>query len=218
MDRTLFVTLLVYTFTLFLLYLLFTILSPFLVVLGWAAAIGVFTYPLYERLLKRCNGREVAASSLMMVSVVLALILPLVGLIITLSREAALAYQYLESAAAGSQILALEDILRHPSVTPWLERFGTLISSLNLELDAMVLPAIKKALSYMLNFSTGILKNSLGFLIKLILMLITLFLSTRMGNGFCGVSGRLLLSGRTSGQPSMKRLKGFWGRCCTGSS
>lgn len=184
MDRTLFVTLLVYTFTLFLLYLLFTILSPFLVVLGWAAAIGVFTYPLYERLLKRCNGREVAASSLMMVSVVLALILPLVGLIITLSREAALAYQYLESAAAGSQILALEDILRHPSVTPWLERFGTLISSLNLELDAMVLPAIKKALSYMLNFSTGILKNSLGFLIKLILMLITLFFIYKDGERF----------------------------------
>src|SRR6266498_5314562 len=117
MDRTLFVTLLVYTFTLFLLFLLFTILSPFLVALGWAATIGVFTYPLYKRLLKRCNGREVAAASLMMVSVVLALILPLAGLIITLSREAAMAYQFMESAAAGSHILVLDDILRHPSVT-----------------------------------------------------------------------------------------------------
>jgi predicted PurR-regulated permease PerM len=184
MDRTLFITLLAYTFTLFLLYLLFTILSPFLVTLGWAAAVGVFTYPLYEKLLKYCNGREIAASSLMMVTVVLAVIVPLVGLIITLSKEAALAYQYLESAAARSHILVLGDILRHPSVTPWLDRFGTLTNSLDLELDTMLLPATKKALSSMLNYSTDILKNSLGFLIKLILMLITLFFIYKDGDRF----------------------------------
>ena len=186
MDRTLFVTLLVYTFTLFLLYLLFTILSPFLVTLGWAVAIGVFTYPLYKRLLKRCSNREIAAASLMMASVVLALILPLAGLIIAISREAALAYQYLESVAAGSHMLGPEDILQHPSVAPLLERFGTLSNSLNLELDVdtMLLPAIKKVLSDMLNYSTGILKNSLGFLVKLILMLITLFFIYKDGDRF----------------------------------
>lgn len=184
MDRTLFTTLLAYAFALLLMYLLFSILSPFLAALVWAGAIGVITYPLYEKLLNRCHGRENAASGLMTAAVVVALILPLVGLTFTLSREAALAYQYLESATAGAHLPALEDILRHPSVAPWLETVRPLTSSLNLELDAMLLPAVKKMLSFMLSYSTGILKDFFGFLVKLVLMLITLFFVYKDGVRF----------------------------------
>jgi len=184
MDRTLFTTLLTYTFALLLIYLLFLILSPFLTTLVWAGAIGVITYPLYEKLLNRFKGMETAVSGLMTVAVVLAVVLPLIGLIFSLSREAGQAYQYLERASTGTSGVVLTDILRHPAVTPWLERVRPLVSSLDLELDAMLLPAVKKALSYMLGYSAGILKDFFGFLVKLVLMLITLFFIYRDGVRF----------------------------------
>ncbi len=175
MDRTLFTTLLVYTFTLVLLYLLYSVLSPFLAALVWAGAIGVITQPLYEKVLYRCKGNGIAASALLTVTVVLAAILPLVGLIFSLSREASLAYQYLESSAAGGSAAAFGDMLNHPSIIPWIDWIRPVSSSLGLDLDAMLLPAVKKGIAIMLDYSTGIVKNFLGFLVKLVLMVIALF-------------------------------------------
>lgn len=184
MDRTLFTTLLTYTFALLLIYLLFTILAPFLTAMVWAGAIGVITYPIYERLLDRCRGRETATSFLMIAGVVLAVILPLIGLTFSISLEAGQAYQYLERASAGASGVALADILRHPAVAPWLEKIRPLVSSLDLELDAMLMTAVKKALSSMLGYSAGIIKDFFGFLLKLVLMLITLFFIYRDGVRF----------------------------------
>ncbi len=184
MDRSLFTTLLAYTFSMLLLYLLYTILSPFLGALVWAGAICVITLPLYGKLLTRCNGHEIAAAALLTTAVVLAVILPLVGLIFTLSREAALAYHYLESATAGGSTLALGNILNHPAVIPWLERIRPLTSSVSLDLDTMLLPTVKKGISAMLNYSTGIVKNFFGFLFKLVLMVISLFFFYKDGAKF----------------------------------
>ncbi len=182
MDRTLFTTLSLFAGTLLLLYLLFSILSPFLAMLVWAGAVGIITYPLYDRVLIRCRGREVAAALLMTSAVVLALILPMIGLIFALAHEAAQVYQYLEQ-TGGSGITPAE-ILTHPAVVPWLERIGPLISTFNLDLDAMMVPAAKKGLEALLNYSTGIVKNFFEFLFKLILMLITLFFMYKDGARF----------------------------------
>lgn len=183
MDRSLFSTLLVYSFTLLMIYLLYTILSPFLGTLVWAGAIGAITFPLYEKLLLRCKG-GITAAVLMTAVVVLAVIIPLVGLVFTLSHEAASAYQYLENATATGSTIALGDLLNHPAVAPWLERIRPLTSSLNLDLDAMILPTVKKGLAAMLNYSTGILKDFFGFLFKLVLMVITLFFFYKDGVKF----------------------------------
>ncbi|HEX9023996.1 MAG TPA: AI-2E family transporter [Geobacteraceae bacterium] len=184
MDRTLFTTLILFAFTLLLAYLLFSVLSPFLAPLVWATAIGVITRPLYERLLNRCKGRKTAAAALMTLAIVLAVVLPLVGLIFALSPEAALAYQYLERANGGAPGAALAGILRHPAVAPWLERLRPLTRSLDLELDAIMVPAVKQGIGYLLNYSAGIVKDFVGFLIKLGLMVITLFFIYRDGTGF----------------------------------
>jgi len=184
MDRSLFTTLVAYTFALLLMYLLYFILSPFLGTLVWAGAICVITLPLYEKLLVRCNGREITAAALLTAAVVLAVILPLVGLIFTISREAALAYQYLENATADGSTLALGNILNHPAVIPWLERIRPLTSSLSLDLDAMLLPTVKKGIAAMLNYSTGFVKNFFAFLFKLVLMVISLFFFYKDGAKF----------------------------------
>lgn len=182
MDRTLFTTLIAYSATLLFVYLLFTILSPFLAMLVWAGAVGVITFPLYERLLARCKGREITAATLMTTAVVLALVVPLVGLIFILSQEIAQAYQYLEKTTSGAAGYAPAEILNHPALAPWLERIRSLTGSRDLELEPMILPAFKKGLAAMLNYSTGIAKDFFGFLFKLTLMLITLFFIYKDGS------------------------------------
>lgn len=184
MDRSLYITLLAYSVTMLFMYLLFSILSPFLAVLVWAGAIGIITYPLYEKLIARCHGREIVAAVLMMAALVLALIIPLLGLIFSLTREAAQAYQYLERVSSGTSGLVLTDILNHPVMVLLREKIRPLTGPLDLDLNEVVLPAIKKGVSYILNYSTGIVKNFLAFLFKLGLMLITLFFIYKDGKRF----------------------------------
>ncbi|MFH1027247.1 MAG: AI-2E family transporter, partial [Pseudomonadota bacterium] len=184
MDRTLFITLMSYTVTVLFLYLLFTILSPFLAVLVWAGAIGTITFPLYARVLVSCRGREIRAAVLMTAAVVLSVIVPLVGLLFSLSREAALAYHYLERFSSETTGLGMADILNHPLVTPWLAKLRPLIGTLDIDMEAMVLPTVKNGLAGMLNYSTGIVKNFFSFMFKLVLMLITLFFIYKDGTSF----------------------------------
>jgi predicted PurR-regulated permease PerM len=175
MDRILLKTLIAYSAALLFAYLLFTILSPFLAMLVWAAAVGVITYPMYERMLTACKGHEITAAGLMTTAVVLAVIVPLIGLIFSLSGEVARAYQFLERAAADPAGFRPANILNHASLSPWLERLLRLTGPLEMDLESMMLAAFKKGLAALLNYSTDIVKNFFEFLFKLVLMLITLF-------------------------------------------
>lgn len=165
-------------------YLLFLILSPFLALIIWAAAIGIITYPLYEKLLAHLHGHEIAAAALMTTAVVLALVIPLLGLVLTLSREATLAYLYLERASSETSGLSLDALLSHPMVAVVREKVEPFTGPLNIDLNEMVLPAIKNGVASILNYSTSIAKNFLGFIFKLTLMLITLFFIYKDGISF----------------------------------
>ncbi|MBI5656553.1 MAG: AI-2E family transporter [Geobacter sp.] len=188
MDRKLYVTLFVLFTTCLFLYLVYVILSPFLNALGWAGVIWTVTIPLHVRLLHRCKGREITAAALMTTAVVLTLIIPIMILGISLTQEAAAAYSYLESAAQGSRLLEFQDLLSHPMVGPWLKRIMPMIQPVSQEMDTMLLDAVKRGVSSLLNYSTGILKNFFGFFINMVLMVITLFFlykdGRRMQEGF----------------------------------
>jgi len=188
MDRKLYVTLFVLFMTCLFLYLVYVILAPFLNALGWAGVIWTVTIPLHARLLKRCNGREITAAALMTTAVVLALIIPIMILGISLTQEAAAAYTYLESAAQGTRLLEFQDLLDHPVIAPWLDRIKPMIQPVSQEMDAMLLDAVKRGVSSLLNYSTGILKNFFGFFINMVLMVVTLFFlykdGRRMQEGF----------------------------------
>jgi predicted PurR-regulated permease PerM len=184
MDRTLYITLLACSATLLFLYLLFLILSPFLAAIVWAGAIGTVTYPLYKKLLAGCHERENVAAALMTTAVILAIVVPLLGVVFTLSREAALAYQYLEHLSSGTSGLTLKSILKHPMASSWWEKLSSLTGFLDLELDEILLTTIKEAISNIFNYSTEIVTNFLGFLFRLSLMVITLFFIYRDGTYF----------------------------------
>jgi predicted PurR-regulated permease PerM len=184
MDRALFKTILACGGAVLFLYLLYAILSPFLSLMIWAGALGSVTYPLYQRLLSRCRQQEIICAALMTTAVTLALVLPMIGLMVALSHEVAVAYHYLERLTAGNDGLTLERLLQHPALAPVLERLQPLIGPINLELDSILLPTVKQGLSVMLNYSTGIVKNLLNFVLKMVLLVITLFFIYKDGAYF----------------------------------
>ncbi len=184
MDHRLFKTLLVFSTVLLCAWLLFLVLEPFLALIVWAAAIGNVSYPLYQRLLVRCRGRESLCAAVMTSCIALALVLPLVGLIISLSDEAAQTSHYLERFTSPPSGAALADLLTHPALSPWLQQVRPLVESFDLELDTLLLPAFKQGATLMLNYATGIVKDLFWFLFKLLLFLITLFFVYKDGASF----------------------------------
>lgn len=184
MDRKVFFALVAFSFLLFLLYLLYAILAPFLVPLGWAAVIGVLTFPLYRKVYRRLHGQDMAAAWLMSTLVVLTMILPVITLTFSLAREAAQVYHFLEEATAGGKPLLLENMKQHPSVAPWLERIRPFTDLLDINLNATMVPAMQKVTTFVLGYSTAIVKNFFAFFVKLILMVITLFFIYKDGDRF----------------------------------
>jgi predicted PurR-regulated permease PerM len=184
MDRRIFFTLINFSFVLGFLYLVYAILSPFLDTLGWAAVIGISTFPLFRRLRNRLSGRETLAACIMTPAVVLTLVVPFVGFLVLLGGETTSVYQYLEQATSGEAPLFLDKLLHHPRLAPLIARFKPALDSVDLDLKATVLPALKQAASYLLGYSTAIIKNFFLLIIKLVLMIITLFFLYRDGESF----------------------------------
>lgn len=184
MDRKLFWALAAFTLALLFLYLLYRLVSPFGTAIIWAAIVGIATFPLYEWLRGRFRGREGAASAVMTLLVLLVLVLPTVGLIVLLAGEAADMYRILETAARDGKIPGLDGIRAHPTVAPWADRGESLLRTFGIDIGADLLPAAKQAVSSLLGYATGFLKNVFISLLNLVLMLAILFFIYRDGDRF----------------------------------
>jgi predicted PurR-regulated permease PerM len=184
MDRRLFITLLNFFFLLCFLYLVYRILAPFLDTLGWAGVIGIATFPLYRRLRNRLPGRGTIAASIMTPLVVMTLVVPFVLFIFVLGGEVSQVYQYLEKVTSGSGHDVLGTLSRHSFVQPVLERIQPLLTMLDIEVSNTLLPSLKKLAAFLLGYSTALLKNFFLMIIKLVLMVITLFFLYRDGETF----------------------------------
>jgi predicted PurR-regulated permease PerM len=186
MDRRIFFTLMTFSFLLGFLYLVYTVVSPLLDTLGWAAVIGITTFPLYRSLRSRLSGRDALAASVMTAAVALTLVVPFVGFLILLGSETTSVYQYLERATSGGAPPFLEKLLQHPRLAPLVARFRPALDSIDLDLQTTVLPVLKQAASYLIGYSTAIIKNIFLLIIKLALMIVTLFYLYRDGESFLG--------------------------------
>lgn len=181
MDRRVFFALATFAFLAFLLWIVYAIIAPFLRALGWAGVIGVLTYPLYRRLRARLGGRELLAASVMTPAVVLTLVLPMVGLVAFMAEELARILSYLEETTTAGGLSLLEGLRQHPAVAPWLARAEQPLGRLGVDLEKSLLPLLQNTSDFVLRYSTAIVKNFFTFVIKLILMVITLFFIYRDG-------------------------------------
>jgi len=186
MDRRLFVTLTVFSALLVLLFLVYTILSPLLDTLGWSAVVGISTFPLYRRLRGRLRGSDTLAASLMTPAVIVMLVLPFLVFVSVLAGESIRFYQLLEKSAASGLPVALKDFLSHPYISPLIERAMPYMSTVEPDIRAVLLPAVKNIASTLLSYSTAIIRNVFFMLIKLVIMVIALFFLYRDGERALG--------------------------------
>lgn len=184
MDRRLFFTLMGLCFLLGFLYLVYCILAPFFDTLGWASVIGISTFPLYRRLRKRLPGRGTIAASIMTPLVVMTLVFPFVLFVFLLGGEVTRVYEYLEKLATGGGPDILTALSRNSFIKPFIDRFQPLLHMLDIEIGTTVLPALKKLATFLLGYSTAIIKNFFLMIIKLMLMVVTLFFLYRDGETF----------------------------------
>lgn len=175
MDRGHFLALLGFLTVTLVLYLVYAIVAPFLAPLGWAAVIGVLTFPLYRKLRAVVGGRELLAAGVMTPAVVITLVVPVIGLTFFIVQEATLAYQFLERVAADGGEAVLAKIRAHHLIHPWITRIEAYTGPLSLEIDTTFLPEVKEVAAKVLGYSKEAVKNAFLFILKIILMVIALF-------------------------------------------
>lgn len=175
MDRKVFFALVAFAALLGYLYLVGTILGPFLRSLAWAIIIGLATFPLYRRLRNRLGHRHLLSAAVMTPAVLLVFVLPVVILVLMMTQEVTGIYKILEREVAEGGPISfdrLQDIplVRHlaEQLQPYLEQFG-------LSFREAVQIGTGKVMGFLLDYSSAMVRNSLAFTVKVILMVMALF-------------------------------------------
>jgi predicted PurR-regulated permease PerM len=160
-EQGVFRALVAFALVVFLLYLLYRLMAPFLVGIGWGIILAVTTFPLYRRLRRALRDR------------------PTVTFVGLLGKQGVQAYKVLERIGQeGGAVQFLQERLSlyetHSVIGPWVAKGKVYLQSASADLETTVTPAMKKVISAILGLFTAALTNFFSFLLHLAIMLITL--------------------------------------------
>jgi len=191
-------------------WLAYSVLRPFLVPIGWGATITVVTFPLFVRLRRRLGGRAGWASALMVLGIVVALVVPTLGLMVSLSHQAVDIYPKIEELVSrGNPLQALKEKLDSFQDRPVLGRVTAWARSLlrSAEDVGTALPgAMKKGIEIVTGMLTAALSNLLTFLFHLFLTLAALGVFYLQGEFLVGKAASLLPFPEDRGRELLNRL------------
>ena len=140
MDRRVFFALMLFSFTLLFLYVIYNILSPFLVPIAWALVIGIATFPLYQKIRCRLKCREVVSAAIMTTISVLTLVLPVVGLGFLITQEVLVAYHFFSNLPDQGHHDLVGEIIAHPAIQPLIQRIQPYLDQYDLGIQESVVP------------------------------------------------------------------------------
>lgn len=164
-------------------YLVFLIVSPFLIPLAWSAVLAIFFYPVYLWLLKRMSATWAAV--LCTVGVTLVLIVPVLLVLLYAGREA------VDSAARVRQIVQGGGVTGTASFADLIRRHLP-VSLQDLDFMGPLQQAAEKTASYMAGSLAGMLKNLLNVFVNLFILLFALFFVFRDGDRIMAAIRHLL--------------------------
>ncbi len=178
-EQGVFRALVAFTLLVVLLYLLYRLMAPFLVGIGWAIIVAVTTFPLYRRLRRVLRERETLSAAIMVLAVALLLVGPTVTFVGLLGKQGVQAYKVLERIGQeGGAVFFLQERLdsyeTHSVIGPWVTKGKVYLQSASEDLETTVAPAVKKIVAAILGLFTAALTNFFSFLLHLVIMLITL--------------------------------------------
>jgi predicted PurR-regulated permease PerM len=182
MDRNVFFAFVAYTFVLVFLYLLYTILRPFLGALGWAAVIVIATYPIFRRLLRLFRGKQARAAGMMTVLVFLVVVVPAVLLLGVLVQEVAQVQETVSQWSRADQSSAIDKALNHPWVAPVIKKVEELAAVAQIDIKASAIAAAKRVISFLFDSLTGAVRQVAILFFQLILIVVSLFFLYKEGS------------------------------------
>jgi predicted PurR-regulated permease PerM len=176
------------------------VLKPFLPAILFAAAVVISTWPLYQRLLNRMNGRRTLAALTMTLTLTLLVIIPLAMVAYNLADDVAVAYQKVTGALERGVLLPPEWVPRIPLVGKSLDTYlRQLVASRESMMEAvqrLIEPARHYFLAAGILLGTGVAQVSLAAFVSFfiyrdgagLLRVIHVMMRRVMGEGADGIS------------------------------
>jgi predicted PurR-regulated permease PerM len=164
----------------FLLYQMAYLLTPLLTPLIWASILALALSPIYRKLVQRLKGKRGLAAAIMTFVTLVLVIGPAVTLLIVLVTQAVAIYQWTSETIQTGRLAELwtqftssflDKLLAHPLLAGF-------------DIKSMVVKSIGDISSGLAGQIGGILKNSVIFVVDVLIMLIALFFFFRDGEAY----------------------------------
>jgi predicted PurR-regulated permease PerM len=167
---------------LLLLYLVYLVISPFLVPLAWASVLAIVFYPTHARMVLRWGpGRAAAVSTLV---ITLILIVPMVLIAVAFVREGLQAASNLQEAFTEGRLTMIE--------RAWETLQQRMPASFQVDVGALAADAAKTAAAFLVAQSGFLVRNVAGFALNLTLALFATFFLLRDSDAIMRAVRRLL--------------------------
>ncbi|MBI2485621.1 MAG: AI-2E family transporter [Deltaproteobacteria bacterium] len=166
---------------LFLIYLCYRVLEPFIISLFWAGILVLILYPLHERLTKSLKNRPGLSSVIMTALTTFVLIIPLGVIIATLAVEMFDIYQGIKDKLEFVQIRSIVDRLKELIPVTILEEVEKRFDVGDIRLEQVVIKAIGTVSKYLFDQVQEGAKNLTSLIISFLIMIFALFFFFRDG-------------------------------------
>ncbi|MFA5517607.1 MAG: AI-2E family transporter, partial [Desulfuromonadales bacterium] len=191
-DRNFFLALMAFAFFLAYSFLVFVILAPLSGALIWAAVFGVATYPLYQRLRRRLNGRHTLAAAIMTPVVILLLAIPIVLVALFLAVEIGSFYEAIQLRVLTGDYPNLEGLGNWPFVTTILEFLRPISEIIDIDPQETLAPALQNVISALVGKAQNIAQGIFLLALQGAVMAITLFFFFRDGERLFSIFSSLV--------------------------
>lgn len=166
---------------LFLIYLCYRILEPFVLSLFWAGILALILYPLHERLTKFLKNRPAISSVIMTTLSTFVIIIPLVAVIATLSVEMFDIYQGFKDKFEFVQLRSIVDRFKELIPVTIIGEIEKRFDVGEIRLEQVVLRGIGGVSKYLFDQVQEGAKNLTGLIVSFLIMIFALFFFFRDG-------------------------------------
>ena len=157
-------------------YLLYIILAPFLSSIIWAMLLAIVFYPLFPKLQRLLEKRELLSALLMTLLVLIVIVLPFSLLMASLAGEAVDLYHQVEEMIETSQLQTYIEKMKEIPVFKWiLAGLGQHIDFSQANLLPLLLKNLNQISTFIFNQTTTLLKGFSSFVVGFFFTLLALY-------------------------------------------
>ena len=166
-------------------YLLYTILSPFLSSIIWAILLAMIFYPLFKKLQRLLKKKEFLSALIMTLLVLIIIVLPFTLLMISLASEVVDVYHRVEEMIKTGQLQAYLERMKGLPILKWiLAKLGQYIDLSQTDPLPLLLKNLKQISTFIFNQTTTLLKGFSTFIAGFFFTLLSLYYLFKDGSRF----------------------------------